>query len=431
MTKMNVKKTKKSRINDDTIFIQIASYRDPQLLPTIQDMLKKAKYPENLRIGIAWQRSTDDKWEDVDIYVNDSRFRILEIPYTESQGVCWARNKVQSLYKSEKYTLQLDSHHRFEDNWDETMIEMLKDLQKNGSPKPLITAYIPSFDPDNDPAARAREPWKMNFDRFIPEGAVFFLPASFDVFDDKSKPLPARFYSAHFAFTVGEFCLEVPHDPNYYFHGEEISIAVRAFTQGYDLFHPHKIVCWHEYTRKGRTKQWDDDKEWVKRNNACHLRNRKLFGMDGEINDIDFGPYGFGTVRSLRDYERYAGLSFSKRAIQKNVIDHKAPPDPSQNLSDEEFDAAFLKIFKHCIDIGYNQVPENDYDFWCVAFKDKDGQDIHRKDADRDEVVRMKNDPDGYCKVWREFQTDQNPSSWLVWPHSESKGWSDPITGNL
>ena len=431
MTKMNVKKTKKSRINDDTIFIQIASYRDPQLLPTIQDMLKKAKYPENLRIGIAWQRSTDDKWEDVDIYVNDSRFRILEIPYTESQGVCWARNKVQSLYKSEKYTLQLDSHHRFEDNWDETMIEMLKDLQKNGSPKPLITAYIPSFDPDNDPAARAREPWKMNFDRFIPEGAVFFLPASFDVFDDKSKPLPARFYSAHFAFTVGEFCLEVPHDPNYYFHGEEISIAVRAFTQGYDLFHPHKIVCWHEYTRKGRTKQWDDDKEWVKRNNACHLRNRKLFGMDGEINDIDFGPYGFGTVRSLRDYERYAGLSFSKRAIQKNVIDHKAPPDPSQNLSDEEFDAAFLKIFKHCIDIGYNQVPENDYDFWCVAFKDKDGQDIHRKDADRDEVVRMKNDPDGYCKVWREFQTDQNPSSWLVWPHSESKGWADPITGNL
>ena len=431
MTKMNVKKTKKSRINDDTIFIQIASYRDPQLLPTIQDMLKKAKYPENLRIGIAWQRSTDDKWEDVDIYVNDSRFRILEIPYTESQGVCWARNKVQSLYKSEKYTLQLDSHHRFEENWDETMIEMLKDLQKNGSPKPLITAYIPSFDPDNDPAARAREPWKMNFDRFIPEGAVFFLPASFDVFDDKSKPLPARFYSAHFAFTVGEFCLEVPHDPNYYFHGEEISIAVRAFTQGYDLFHPHKIVCWHEYTRKGRTKQWDDDKEWVKRNNACHLRNRKLFGMDGEINDIDFGPYGFGTVRSLRDYERYAGLSFSKRAIQKNVIDHKAPPDPSQNLSDEEFDAAFLKIFKHCIDIGYNQVPENDYDFWCVAFKDKDGQDIHRKDADRDEVVRMKNDPDGYCKVWREFQTDQNPSSWLVWPHSESKGWADPITGNL
>jgi hypothetical protein len=43
----------------------------------------------------------------------------------------------------------------------------------------------------------------------------------------------------------------------------------------------------------------------------------------------------------------------------------------------------------------------------------------------------MKNDPDGYCKVWREFQTDKKPTSWIVWPHSISKGWSDPITGNI
>jgi hypothetical protein len=427
MTEMNEKKID----TNNTIFIQIASYRDPQLLPTIKDMLQQAKYPENLRIGIAWQRSENDKWDDVDVYLNDSRFRILDIPYTESQGVCWARNKVQSLYQSEKYTLQLDSHHRFAKDWDETLITMLTELQSSGSPKPLITAYIPSFDPDNDPAARVKEPWKMNFDRFIPEGAVFFLPASFDPWDDKTKPLPARFYSAHFAFTVGEFCHEVQHDPNYYFHGEEISIAVRAYTHGYDLFHPHKVVCWHEYTRKGRTKQWDDDKEWVKRNNECHLRNRKLFGMDGEINDIDFGPYGFGNQRSLRDYERYSGLSFSRRAIQKHVLEHKCPPDPLQNASDEEFNAGFLKIFKHCIDIGYHQVPENDYDFWAVAFKDKNGQDIYRQDADKNEIARMKNDPDGYCKVWREFQTDQNPSSWIVWPHSESKGWAEPITGNL
>jgi hypothetical protein len=38
-----------------TIFVQIASYRDPQLIPTIKDMLGKAKYPENLRLGIARQ----------------------------------------------------------------------------------------------------------------------------------------------------------------------------------------------------------------------------------------------------------------------------------------------------------------------------------------------------------------------------------------
>ena len=415
----------------DTIYIQIAAYRDPQLLPTLKDMIEKASKPENLRIGICWQHSKDDAWDNLDEYKNDSRFRIIDVNYLESKGVCWARNSIQQLYDNENYTLQLDSHHRFIQNWDSELIQMVKDLQKKGHKKPLLTGYIPSFDPDNDPAARVQEPWKMNFDRFIPEGAVFFLPASFDTWDSKESPLPSRFYSAHFGFSVGEFAKEVQHDPDYYFHGEEISIAVRAYTHGYDLFHPHKVVCWHEYTRKGRSKQWDDDKEWVKRNDSCHLKNRKLFEMDGEKRDIDFGKYGFGSIRSLRDYEKYSGLCFKKRAITQQVKDNKSPPDSLQNASEEEFDKALLSIFKHCIDIQFSQVPEKDYDFWAVAFKDENGNDIHRQDADKDEIIRMKSDPDGYCKVWREFQTDKKPVSWIVWPHSVSKEWADPITGTL
>ena len=37
------------------IFIQIASYRDPQLVPTIKDILANSKNPENLRFSIARQ----------------------------------------------------------------------------------------------------------------------------------------------------------------------------------------------------------------------------------------------------------------------------------------------------------------------------------------------------------------------------------------
>ena len=416
----------------NTIFIQIASYRDPQLLPTLKDCIEKAKYPENLRFSIAWQHSNDDEWDSLDNYINDSRFKILDIDYRDSQGVCWARNLVQSLYANETYTLQLDSHHRFVENWDDILINMLKDLQTKGYAKPLITAYIPSFDPDNDPDARVKEPWKMTFDRYIPEGAVFFLPAAFDPnIDNMDEPLMGRYYSAHFAFSLGSFAKEVKHDPNYYFHGEEINVAVRAFTHGYDIFYPHKVVCWHEYTRKGRSKQWDDDTKWVDKNNKCHLRNRKLFGMDNEINDIDFGKYSFGNVRSLKDYEKYAGMQFSTRSITQDVIDHKPPKLENMTISDQAFEDSLQPIFKHCIDIGYDQVPEDDYDFWAVAFKDKEGNDIFRQDADSDEISRMKNDPEGYCKVWRSFITKEKPHSWLVWPHSINKGWADPITGPI
>jgi hypothetical protein len=421
-------KTKEKK-TENTIFVQIASYRDPQLVPTLKDMLNKAKNPENLRIGIAWQHKKEDEWDNLNDFKEDHRFRIIDINYEDSKGVCWARNAVQQLYNNEKYTLQLDSHHRFVENWDETLINMLTSLQKEGYDKPLITAYIPSFDPDNDPAARINEPWKMTFDRFIPEGAIFFLPASFDSFDSKDRPLKGRFYSAHFAFSIGNFALEVQHNPEYYFHGEEISIAVRAFTHGYDIFHPHKVVCWHEYTRKGRSKQWDDDQEWVKRNNESHRQNRVLFGMDGETGTID-PKYGFGNIRSLDDYEKYAGISFKKRAIQQYVLDHKEPPNPKYD-TEEQWEKSLLSIFKHCIDISYSQVTEKDYDFWCVAFHGENDETIYRQDATPEEIENYFKDSDGYCKVWRQFNTDKKPKYWVVWPHSISKGWGERITGQL
>jgi hypothetical protein len=36
---------------------------------------------------------------------------------------------------------------RFEKHWDTTLIKMIKDLQKEGYPKPLLTGYVTSFDP--------------------------------------------------------------------------------------------------------------------------------------------------------------------------------------------------------------------------------------------------------------------------------------------
>jgi hypothetical protein len=413
------------------IFIQIAAFCDPQLVPTIKDMLANAKKPKNLVFAIARQFNPEDDFDNLDEFRNDKRFKILDIPHTESKGVCWARHLTQQLYNSEEYTLQIDSHMRTVKDWDEILIKMVKGLQKDGYPKPLLTGYVPSFDPDNDPQGRANEPWRMVFDRFIPEGAVFFLPETIPGWKDIKKPVTARFYSAHFCFTLGEFSKEVQHNPEYYFHGEEISIAARAYTWGYDLFHPHIPIFYHEYTRKGRTKQWDIDVKWGEKNSRSHLLNRKLFGMDGETQEGHEGPYGFGSVRTLRDYEIYSGLLFSERAIQQWTIDKNYPPNPYNYTNEQEWKESFAKIYKHCIDVGYSQVPEKDYDFWVVAFHGENDETLFRKDSDKSEIDSYFRDPDGYCKVWREFQTTHMPKYWVVWPHSETKGWCERITGQL
>jgi hypothetical protein len=412
------------------IFIQIASYRDPELVKTIKSILENAKNPKNIRFGICRQYHPEDGFDSLEEYKDDKRFRVIDVPYTESKGVCWARNLTQTLYDGEEYTMQIDSHMRFEKNWDSEFIKMIKQLQKDGFEKPLLTGYVSSFNPENDPAGRVKEPWRMVFDRFIPEGAVFFLPETIPGWEKLKKPIPARFYSAHFCFTLGQFSEEVQHDPEFYFHGEEISIAVRAYTWGYDLFHPHKTLVWHEYTRNGRTKQWDDDPDWGNKNVRSHQKNRKLFGMDGE-GTMDMGKYGFGPIRTLRDYEIYAGIRFDNRSVQQYTLDKNYPPNPVMFETEDEWKASFATIFKHCIDLDYKLVPEKDYDFWVVAFHDANDETIFRQDADTNEINRIMTDPDGYGKIWRTFQTTVKPSYWVVWPHSISKGWCDRIMNHL
>lgn len=413
------------------IFIQIASYRDPQLSITIKNCLENAKHPENLVFGICNQYHPDDEFN-LDEFREDERFKIIDVIYTEARGACWPRNQVQQLYGGEEYTLQIDSHMRFAENWDIELIDMLNQLKKKGIKKPLLTGYVSSFNPNNDPNERIKEPWEMVFDRFIPEGAIFFLPQTIPNWETLEEPIPTRFYSAHFCFVSGEFCNEVQHDPNYYFHGEEISVGVRAFTHGYDLFHPHKTLIWHEYTRTNRIKSWDDDNLWYLKNNDSHKRNRQLFSMDGEVyNPEDFGKYGFGTERTLKEYEKYSGILFSKRAVQQYTLDKHHPPNPYPYENEEEWLESFATIFKHCIDISFNQLPEKDYNFWVVAFHDENDETLFRKDADKTEISRLFTDPDKYCKIWREFQTAKKPKYWVVWPHTESKGWCDRITGQL
>jgi hypothetical protein len=342
-------------MDTNTIFTQIASYKDPQLIPTLVDLFSHAAHPELVRAVVCWQHGADETIEDFldkgfDVVSTETLLgdevhtlsykggtvELIDVHYLKTRGACWARNKIQQHYNKEKYTLQLDSHHRFVESWDSTLIDMLESV-RDVSPKPLLTAYVSSFDPENDPAGRIRDPWKMDFDRFIPEGAVFFRPSTIDNWKELDKPMLSRFYSGHFAFADGSFAEEVQHDPEYFFHGEEISIGVRAFTHGYDMYHPHRVVCWHEYTRKGRVKVWDEhttqqkqkgkiEKDWMELNNECHERNRILFGMDGQDpNKIDFGKYGFGKVRTVKQFEEYAGMSFKYRGVQQQVLDKVTP----------------------------------------------------------------------------------------------------------
>ncbi|MCC8402577.1 hypothetical protein LJ655_11865 [Paraburkholderia sp. MMS20-SJTN17] len=357
----------------NSIFVQIASYRDPQLIPTLLDFIHKARRPDLLRIVACWQHAPDetvgqfwqqgfgkwrteqtDNWAVQHLSYRDAKIELIDVPHMMSQGACWARNLLQQRYGGERYTLQLDSHHRFVSEWDTLVIDMLESL-RDQSPKPVLTTYLPMYDPENHDSLKSDEPRILAYSSFNRDGVVVFRSKRLADWRTRSQPVRTRFFSAHFAFADGHFAEAVQHDPHYFFLGEEISIAVRAFTHGYDLYCPHRLIAWHEYKRSYRVKIWNDhtqeakdrgdiEEPWNERNQRSFQRNRALLGVDGEPwPQEDFGKYGLGAERTLADYEAYAGISFALRGIQKSVLNDDAPVPGVQPVSEAAWKASLLR----------------------------------------------------------------------------------------
>ena len=337
-----------------TIFVSIPSYRDPELVPTLRDCFDKARWPRDLRVGLCWQR---DEAESLGAFADDRRLRVIDVPYVESRGAGWARSQCAARYEGEDFVLQLDSHHRFIKDWDATLIDMMGLVP---SEKPILTTYPPAY---NSEGYFEERPTTMEFVAFTAQGSITMIPISMTGIADLDAPIPSRFFAGGFSFSIGRFLEEVPPDPLLYFGGEENSLCVRAFTHGYDLFHPHRIVCWHEYGRKGKPKHWDDHvaanttvRSWHELEMSGFARFRRLFGIDRQDPSEDFGIYGFGTSRTLRDYERHAGVHFGLQGVEEHTFHHKPPPSPIRGIGDEDWVRSLLRTYRVDIDVDGDHI---------------------------------------------------------------------------
>ena len=417
----------------DTIFVQIASYRDPELIPTIKDCIAKAKYPERLTFGICWQHSTEDEWDNLDEFKDNPSFTIMDVPWNESKGLCWARHHIQKMWKGEKYTMQLDSHHRFLQDWDEVLIEM---MDMTGSPKPIITAYAGMYNPKENKFLN-EEPYHMVPDKFTPGGTILFYPQAIPNWQELKKPIPARFVSGHFFFTLGIHCEEYKYDPNIYFAGDEISLSIRSYTLGYDLFHPHYTVVWHEYTREGRTKHWTDfnnetkgaglvEKPWWEMDNESKRRLRHM--LQEEDNEIDLGEYGLGSFRSHYSYQNYAGIYFRTKKLHPDAKAGKFPP----TLQDgDSMTWAFDQVIDHKISLDWtSRWPELKsqtrctctFDFLYLGVESQDGEVLFRQDLTDPEFLNGTN-----TTYIADFSSVKAPYKFVVWPHQRDKDWLERI----
>jgi hypothetical protein len=287
------------RKRQDEIFLQIPSYRDTQLIYTIESLLNNAHDSTRLKISICWQH---DKSETLPKEILDSaNINVIDIDYKESKGANWARSIVQKNWVNEPYTLLIDSHIRFAKKWDIKLINMLLALQNSGIAKPILTGYPPPFDPESFPKNKSNYPLKMYV-----EGYYFNLLTKFNGqpiphFKWIKSPIQAHFLSLGFLFTVGSFNLEIPFDPNIYFYGDEITTGLRAYCHGYDLFHPHRVIAWHLYDRATRIPHWENHNTWHTLDAMSCQRIKEIFS------GVEYKDFPLGKTRSISDYEKFIG----------------------------------------------------------------------------------------------------------------------------
>ena len=111
----------------ERIFVQIASYRDVDCQWTVKDLFDQATQPERVSVGICWQ---SESGTDQDCFrekpPRPDQVRTVSFDARQSKGQSWARLQAQKLWRGEEYTLQTNSHMRFEKGWDARLVAMLK-----------------------------------------------------------------------------------------------------------------------------------------------------------------------------------------------------------------------------------------------------------------------------------------------------------------
>ena len=289
-----------------TIFISIASYRDPDLVNTVRDAYEKAAFKDRIIFSIVSQA---DILEHPDLsFIPEDQIRYLKCFWRESQGVCWAR-EIASRDITQDYFFQIDSHSRFIPNWDKVVTENYVECEKHWGSAIAFTRHPKGFKIDHDTGVE--EFYDANQKPM--RGAMCFN-------DAETMPWPEWFdcehskygHEAYFLCANSLFCdariiKAIPYDKDLYFIGEEPTLTLRFYTRKVKLINPPVHYMWHAYnpgyaTDKRRL-HWQDNPNWELLNKKSYFKAAKIL-----TGDMSFGVYGISSKELYDEFQERAHI---------------------------------------------------------------------------------------------------------------------------
>lgn len=334
----------------ETIFVSIASYRDSECRPTVESLFLRATHPDRIRVAVVDQVEPEDpKCLEPTVPCSENGDQVLckyrhlidlyEVRAFLMVGPVLARHIAHRMYSNEYFAMQVDAHVRFTDGWDDDIVSQWKSANNEMA---VISTYLTdiagSIDPKTHKSLRKERNMmctlgyegQTNSQRHL----VLKAPTK-SVPKVKGTPMLHPFWSAGFSFSRGHFIVQVPYDQHLpmVFQGEESSIAIRAFTYGYDFYAPERSVVFHIFAKKeniarrNRHKYWENETLYAGSLGKSMDRLVGITGMAGkespqDYNRVDEELYGLGRVRDTDTFYRIFGIHPDTGTLESHLCSY-------------------------------------------------------------------------------------------------------------
>ena len=303
------------------IFVSVCSYRDPLLKYTIRSLLDNKSHRHDVTIGILEQTVFEGSLETLDPeLVAHPNVRYKRIDPIFSEGVGWARHVNALQVEDEDLFYQVDSHMLFDPNWDRQLVnDWRKGVMKHNTNKIIITGSCKNFDLDKDGLPITDEEFHpmtstVKYFEYQPSdilGATgMLIPATKEI-------EPSIYTFAGNFFTHVEWLKDVGINPRIFFDGEEQWMMLKSFMEGYKIYHPRVVTCYH-YINTGKyiTKQWHEPIITDEQYGFFVRRSVNEFKKLIEETDEDI----------LEAFHKYSGVDYINKRIDDWALLN--PPEP-------------------------------------------------------------------------------------------------------
>ncbi len=307
------------------IFVSIACFMDSDVVNTVNDLFRQAKFPERVSVGVCLQYAPElakENADGVDEFAaldTIERVRVDKLHYTEARGPIYARYRCEKLLRDEDFFLQIDCHSRFFANWDEILLEEFARCREV-SDKVVISHYPIAIPQMDDPKMlgmigkinRIRE---VTSEDIRMHGTLVTMPA---------QPAISFGLSAAMLFMEASVKRAIPFDPNLHYGlhaAEQFLYSARLWTHGYNFMTPmrHALATeylssrdripstvWQHYCReyaKWRLKTWTKVKYYLELDDIAQVDDNYRADVRESRQRL-----GMCRARPLLDYYHLTGL---------------------------------------------------------------------------------------------------------------------------